>query len=221
MTNGTAEEKKKGGCGKFVLIGCAVLLVLGVAGAIGGYFVIRNALQGFVEAYTSTEPLEIAKVQMPEAQVQSLVARVDKFKEAVEAGEPTQPLTLTGPEINAILQNDPDFQGVGDKVYVTTEGSTIRGDISIPLDKFGNLGKGRYLNGSGEFSVSLVNGRPVVFLESLVVNDKQVPPDVMEQMGKENLAKDLANDPNFKPVLQKLKSIEIENGKLIITPKSP
>jgi hypothetical protein len=214
-------EKKGGGCGKFVLIGCAVLLVLGAAGAIGAYFVVKGALTKFVEAYTSTEPLEIPVVEMPEDEVQNLVARVDRFKQAVEDGQPTEPLALTGTEINAILQNDPDFEGVGDKVYVTVEGDTIRGEISIPLEDLTGFGEGRYVTGSGEFNVSLVGGQPVVFLKSLTVNDKTVPQEVMQEFSQENLAKEMANDPQFKPVLDKLKSIEIEEGKLVITPKSP
>jgi hypothetical protein len=220
MTNGAGEEKR-GGCGKFVLIGCGALLILGVAVAIGGYFAVKGALTQFVEAYTATEPLEIPLVQMPEDQVQSLVARVDEFRLAVETGESADPLALTGTEINAILQNHPDFEGVGDKVYVTMEGDTIKGEISIPLEELTGLGKGRYVNGSGEFSVSLVGDQPVVFLKSLTVNDKQVPQEFMDQMGNENLAKDAANDPDFQQVFEKLQSIKVENGKLVITPKSP
>jgi hypothetical protein len=210
------------------LIGCAVLLVLGAAGAIGGYFVIRGAytaLTEFVESNTATEPLEIPEVQMSEDQVQELVRRVDEFRQAVESGQAAAPLALTGPEINAVLQNHPDFGEVGDMVYVTVEGDTIRGDISIPLDEFGgflgSMVQGRYLNGSGEFSVTLVGDRPVVFLEALSVNDRPVPQEFMEQMGNENLAKDLATDPDFQEMFKKLESIEIENGKLVITPKSP
>ena len=100
------------------------------------------------------------------------------------------------------------------------EGDKIGGDISIPLEFLTGFYKGNYLNGSAEFTVTLANGRLMVFLESAVVNEKPLPEDFMKGFRGTNLAEELHNDPDVGPILEKIKSIEINDGRLIITPKT-
>lgn len=219
MSNGTGE--KKSGCGKYILIGCGSLFVVGIIAAIVIFFVVKGWYTGVMEDYTGTEPLDLPVVQMPDDQVQRVIEQVDSFKYAVQEGNPTEPLVLTGDEINAVIQHHPDFQGISDKVYVTLGEDKIDGQISIPLSGMVPMGEGRYLNGSASFSVTLASGRLMVFLESLEVGEKEVPAQLMSELGKKNLAEDAASNPDIGPVIEKLDSINIADGQLTIKARAP
>lgn len=218
MPNGTGE--KRSGCGRYILIGCGSLFVLGIIGAIVIFFVAKGWYTGVIEDYTETEPLDLPVVQMPDDQVQALIDRVDSFKYAVQEGNPTEPLVLTNDEVNAIIQHHPDFQEISDKVYVTLEDDKLHGQVSIPLTGM-PMAEGRYLNGSASFSAALASGRLMVFVESLDVAGKEVPAQLMRELGKKNLAEDVANDPDIGPVIEKLESIDIAEGQLTIKARTP
>ena len=221
MTGGEAPEEKKSRLGLYLGIGCLTVVVLmGVLGYFG-YKGVRGIISGFVEEYTDTQPRALPEVLVDEEEARTLVANLEAFKKAVRLGQPARPLILTGSDINVLIHSDPAWEALREKVYVSIEGDHVRGEVSIPLDQLGGFAKGRYLNGSAVFTIALLDGRLLVFVNSLEVKGEMLPESFMNQLRKENLAKDTNENKDMAGVIEKLESIAVENGRLIIVPKTP
>ena len=219
--NPSPEKKQGSGCAKYILFGCLTMIVLMVIGGLFAYWGIKGLVSSLVEDYTDSEPRELPQVVVSEEEAEAILARVDAFTKAVNAGEPTEPLILDGDDINELIHSHPAWSQLAGKVFVTIEDDRIQGEVSIPLDDVGKLVKGRYLNGSATFRIGLAAGHLFVFVESLEVNEKAVPDALMEQLRSENLAEDSNEDPDFQSVIDKIESITVKDGQLHIVPKSP
>jgi hypothetical protein len=201
------------GCVTAICLSLVFLVVVGLLAYTGYRYYTR-----MIEQYTSTSPMELPKVDLPPEQVEALNARVDAFKKALDTGKDAEPLVLTADEINVLIAKNPAFK---DRVHVEIPGDEIQGQISMPLGQIGLPGlAGRYLNGKASFHVLLTDGQLFVTLRSLEVNGKALPEDVLKSFRKQNLAADFANDPDNAKAIQKLESIEVKDGKLIIKPRA-
>src|SRR5262249_14644690 len=142
-----------------------------------------------VNQYTATAPQELPRVEMPAEERRTLRERVDAFKAAIEDGRSTEPLVLSSEDLNALIEENPDLKG---RVYVAIDQDKLKGQLSIPLDTFSTsaLPRGRYLNGEGEFKVALQEGVLIVTLDSLLVNGKSLPPELMNGLRNQNLARE-------------------------------
>lgn len=205
--NEQPAAKPRHGC---LYYGCLTLIVIAVLIVIGVFLALRG-LYKKVESYTAEAPTPMPAVKMPEDEREALRTRVAAFRKALEAQEPTEPLVLTSDDLNALIDDNPNFRG---HAHVDIVGDEIKGQISLPLEKFGF--KGRYLNGSGTFRVSLENGVLIVTLDSMEVKGQPVPESFMANMRKENLAKDAYKDPDHAAMLRKFQSVEVKDGKVII-----
>lgn len=207
------------GCLAMVAIGCLV----GVVGAIAAYHYGSAFLQKMVEEYTDAAPAEIPEVTLSDERMAELESRLSDFKGALDGNVEMDTLVLSAEEINALIQRYPEFQRFGRWVYVTIEGETVKGKISVPLDTLklpGWLGaKGRYLNGSGTFSVSVSGGTLYVFLESMTIKGKPAPEQFMAALRAQNLAEGPVEEPGVRAVLERIKDVVIENGRLKVTLK--
>jgi hypothetical protein len=76
--------------------------------------------------------------------------------------------------------------------------------------------KGRYLNGEADLKASFDNGILIVTLDSLEVNGKHLPDEIMNGLRQQNLAKDAYKDPKNAEMLRKVDSMTIKDGKIII-----
>jgi hypothetical protein len=202
--------RKERGC---FFYGCLFSLILAAAVAlllvIVFFFLYRFASQK-ISKYTDTVPMAIPAPDMPEEEVKALKERVDAFKKAVDEGEEST-LTLTGPELNALINSDDDMKG---RAAVDIEGEQLKGQVSIPFP-FPGLGQ-RYLNGKASLKASLVDGVLIVTLQELEVKGKPLPPEVMSQLRAENLAQEAYKDPDNAKILRKIKSLEIKDGRVTI-----
>lgn len=215
-----------GGGGKTCLIagcvGCGVVALLIVVLILVGGFAFKGLVEGLVEEYTETEPVALPEVALSEGAFEEVRGRVDAFVEGVEEGAATTPLVLTADEINALIQQHPDWEDLKGKVYITMEDDEIGGEVSFPLGELGwDMFQGRYFNGTATFRISLDRGFLGVFLTSMSLKGEPVPDEVMQGFRAQNLAQDQQNNPQLRPVLDALESIEVEDGKLILTPKKP
>lgn len=207
--------KKKLGCWFY---GCLTLFILAVVGAFVLFFGARHLIKSIANKYTDPAPIALPQVEFTESEQAALDGKIQSFKETIDTGKAAQPLILTDEEINALIARDPELSG---KVYVTIEGDEITGQVSIPLEALPLPGvKGRYLNGSATIKASLKNDRLFVTAESIKVQGKPLPEEFMSSFRQENLAKNAMNDPEIAEVMAKLERIEIEDGKVIFTPKS-
>jgi hypothetical protein len=187
-----------------------VLLVIGVM----IFLVLRYAWLK-VDEYSDTQPMTLPKVELNQDQLAALRDRVKAFEKSLDEGK-ADTLTLTSDELNALIIERTELGG---KLAVTIPDDTIRGQISLPLGNVPGLGV-RYLNGEADLKLSLENGVFIATLDNVTVKGKPIPKDMMEKIRKENLAKDAYKNRENAEKIRKLESIEVKNGKLIITSRA-
>jgi hypothetical protein len=195
-----------------LIAGIMSVLFLIAVGAI--LYVGYRAFNRFVDEYTATVPLELPTVEMPAEERQSVKDRFAAFRKAIDDGTPVEPLVLTSDDLNALIEDQPNLKG---RIFVRIEGDKLRGQVSIPLDSMKlPIVSGRYLNGEADLKASLSDGVLIVTLEDIEVNGKRLPPQLMDSIRKENLAKDAYKDAKSAEQVRKLESIEIKDGKITI-----
>ena len=211
-----AKPKARRGCLFYgCLSGLACLLIILVAFLMGLY-----QLKKMINFYTDSRPDALPSVQMSAGDLESLKQRIESFREAVRNGRPTPPLTLTSDELNAYIETDPNLARVKGKLYVTIDGDRLKGQVSAPLDDLGlKMFRGRYLNGTGIFAVSLEKGNLVVTPDVLIVKGKPLPAVYMDKIRSQNLAESLNSNPNASVGLNHLQEIRISEGRMVLVPK--
>lgn len=215
MTEPVPAKRRRGCLFYGCLGGTACLVIILVAFLLGLY-----QLKKMLNFYTDAQPMPVPTVQMSQAELDQLRQRIETFQDAVRTGRPTEPLSLSSDEINAYIQTDPNVMKANVKLYVTIEGNRVKSQVSLPLSDLGlRIFRGRYLNGSGIFDVSLQKGNLVVTPESLVVKGKPLPGVYMDKIRSQNLAESLNNNPRASVGLSHLQEIRISDGKLVLVPK--
>jgi hypothetical protein len=220
MANDATPPRKRG-C---FFYGCLTAIVLALVGALLVFFVYRFAktkLDALVTEYTDTTPVQLEKVTLPPEQLSALQQRTAAFADALQKQTVPVELILSAEDINALINSDPAYKEVKDKLFVMIEGDRITGKVSIPFtDNVGPLKlKGRYLNGTASLKVSLVNGHLNVVIDDLEVNGKQLPAPFLTEMRRHNFAQDVTNQPKAAEALEKFESIQVKDGKVILRNK--
>ena len=206
--------------GKCILVGCIVLVVLSIIIAVASYFGIKKGLNYVIQEYTETVPRELPEVSASATEIQNVSDRLDAFRKAFKADEPASPLVLSERDINILIDNYPDCKEMAGKVRVSILDKTIKGEVSVPLDKMGKFAQGRYLNGMAVFRVELIGGRLVVFADSLEIRGQVVPEAFMQGLRSQNLAEEANKKPEVSNLMRKLESIKVEEGRVFIIPKN-
>ncbi|WP_406699805.1 hypothetical protein V5E97_13210 [Singulisphaera sp. Ch08] len=210
-------QKPRHGCFYYGCITAVVLAILMVVGiSISGYLGYQAYLK-IVNQFTSPTPTPLPKVEMSKEDRETLSRRIAAFKRALDQGEETEPLVLSGDELNVMLADKPEL---ADRVYFVLEGDKLKGQVSLPLSELSLPGlKGRYLNGKAEFGASLQDGQLDIRADSIEVNGQPLSQQFMTRLRKVNLAKDSGNDPDNAKVLSQLESLQIKDGKVTIKAK--
>ncbi|MCS7468445.1 hypothetical protein NZK35_17470 [Stieleria sp. ICT_E10.1] len=215
-TSGSEPQVQSSGSGNGCLWGCLIAggLFIGsiLCAGFGGYWLISSQ----IAKYTSDTPVDLPTVEYSEEELAKLDARVETFREKLDAGEtPEEDLVLTADDINALISKNEDFKG---KVYVKIENNQVEGDVSIPLDKV-PMGKGRYFNGSATFDVSMDGGVLIVTVDQAELNGEPLPEEFMQAIRQENLAKDVYKDPENAKFMSRFEDIRVEDDKFILRVK--
>lgn len=203
------------------LIGCLIVFVIGVAGvAIVAWFSYQS-FQGAINDVTEPEPRELPALDVTEEERTAANEKFDRFQAAMESGGEEKEFSFTGEEINVMLRSNPDTSKFGDSVYVTIANGELRGEVSLNLGAIIPLGmfEGRYANGSATFNVYAQNDRLFVFVESFQMKGEDAPAELVQQIRTQNLAQDIANDPQMGPWIQKIDEINVVEDKLVVTLK--
>jgi hypothetical protein len=217
------SQPKKRGC---FFYGCLTVVILGLlAGAavgIGGYFLVKRVNQ-MVEEYTSTSPAEMPQVEMADADFEVLEQRVAAFGAALKEGQPSEALVLTADELNVLLNRSETMQVGKGRLHVVMTENEISGQISLPLDPIAKgplLSKlqGRYLNGTARLGVGMQNGRIVVRLLGVKVNDQLMPAEMVKAFETVNLMDQVYQDPQTAQTLSNIREVEVRDSTLVITP---
>jgi len=217
------------GSGGKVLAGCGIgCLVIGVLGIVGGILLFnfgKSKLADLATGYVSDEPVAIAEPVVSPIEAQAAVARFDRFRESIRHGQAGEPLALTGDEINALLFNHPDLQALAGRAAVRIEDEQLHATVSLGLDDFdvpfGFLEealRGKYFNGEASLSIDTEAGRPALYIEDLKVGGRSLPKPILDEMKNENLLKDALSDPDARELLDRIESVRIEGGRLVIVP---
>ncbi len=207
------------GCLFYGGIAALVLFVLIIAGAIVG---VRHAKK-MLSDFTDPAPRPLPSVQTSPAETAALRKRVDDFRDAVRAGREPAPLSLNADEINKLIATDDDLAPLKGHLWVSAiEGDHIKVQMSAPLEQLGlPIFRGRYLNSDGRFAISLRSGLLFLKAQEMFVRGKPIPENYMQVIRAQNLAKPLNENRRVSVALDRLKSIELKDGQLIIVPAPP
>jgi hypothetical protein len=211
-----SQQKRGRGCLFYVLIALAVSVVML---GFGAFFGLRYARK-LINELTDTQPATLPTVQLPEIQMFQLHDKVDTFKDAVRDGDLTPPLELSADELNALIETDPGFGALKNHLFVTITNSQLGAQISFRAEELG-LGRlrGRYVNATGVFHVMIETNELKITAESLSVRGKPIPRNIMREVAAENLADRFNRDPRAAAGIQKIESVEVKDGKLVVVPK--
>ncbi len=195
-----------------LLGGCLGIMLLGVIAVGGVGYGIWSFYTGQIAKYTSDQPVEIPTVEASEEQVKAIEKRFEDFRTQFDAGDAPQELVITAEEINTLISNDPDLKG---HVYVKIENGNIRADVSFPLGDLPGA-KGRYFNGSVTLHVEIEDGEVVANVVDAAANGQPVPEEVLGPFSRENLAKEMRNDPEMAETLARCESLEVKDDKIVL-----
>lgn len=213
------EEKSRDGCWKYGAIGCLVILFLMVIGGFIAYRVTMKFVAEVTEDYTSDYPMEMPVVNASRTEINSVLDRVEMFANDLDDDKNTPPLVLNSQDINILINNHPDWENLGNIANVTIEGDQVKGKISIPLGEFSNILEGKYLNGEAVFRVGMDEGIPYLVIDSVEVGGKELPGEFMSGLRTQNMWEESYKNPETHDVLEKLESIIVKDGNLILIPK--
>ena len=199
--------------------GCLSLVILLALFAAAAYWFLRQTSENLVESYTSQVPLDLARVETNPEETLSVIERLRDFITALERGEETGDFSLSADDINALLQNEELLSELKGMARVTIRDDLLRADISVPLGMFNERFEGRYLNGTGELAVEMKDDRLSVTIDRLEVGGRDLPREIMNEIRKNNLVAALYEEPSLEEFLRLIKSVKIEDGRLVIQPK--
>ena len=215
----TAPKSSGKGCLFWAGIILGVIFLCIVLAGIGGYCFVRS----LVNEYTDSKPSEFKITLLSDADSKALQQRLDSFDNALTNDTPVEPLVLTADELNSLIaKNNTDPDKV--RVHFSFNENRVQAQLSLAGDLFGfRMLHGRYLNGGGDFKVSLQNGKLFVGIQSLTVKGKPIPEKYMQNVRGQNFAQsymeEQTNNPDLDDAFNKIDEIKIENGKLYVIPK--
>lgn len=206
------ELPKKKGCFFYGCLSVIIVMLLACGGLFYGYWKIKRI---FTE-YTDTQPLSLPALSLSDEQVQDAKNKVvDFFAKAQDAQEAAR-LSLSADEVAALLQTSDalkDFHGSFSLAFVNGKAT---GSISIPLEKYASEFKGRFLNGDAVFNFSMKNAVPVLTVESILLNARELPESFLAEIKQENLLEDALADPEVQELLKHVTDARIQGDRLVV-----
>lgn len=191
--------------GLFVLAGVLVIAA----------FVYWNSL---IRTYTETQPKPLPQIDASVEAQDRLQAKWIAFQKALQTEARVPPLELTSDELNVFIAGIPQLK---DRIHVRVGPTQLESQFSIGFDQpqLGRL-RGRYLNGSATYAVSLQSGVLDLRVASVEANGKPIPRWIFKQLRKHNLMRDLQQNPEAVQLLQKVKSLKLREGAVILEPSA-
>jgi hypothetical protein len=199
------------------LLGCLVVLVVGVLGVGILAFTFYKTMEGALTAYTEEAPRELPALTLSEEQSNAAHEKIAQFEAALDSGTGPREFSFTGDELNVMLRSSEPGQFFGESIYVTVANSEVRGEVSFDLGTVLPFLDGRYANGSATFSVFTEGGILHVYADSFQVKGEAASEEFMQGMRGQNLALEFADDPEFRAWIEKIESIRVEGDHLIVT----
>lgn len=202
----------------YLAVAAAILLLSSLAAVLG----LGLYARGLIIANTDAAPAALPPIpEMTDAEYAALEKRVDGFREGLRSGGEIPDLTLRASDINALIaRKSTSTDRAGDMIRFAIAGDQLRADLSLPLDKAPlPLPRGRFLNASATFSVSMRDGVLIVTADGLSLKGKPIAPALLSRLRGENLARDAYRDPKNAEALRRIGSIEIKDDAVVIKPR--
>lgn len=221
-------EPRRRGCLFYGCVAAAVLAVLTMIGLALAAWVSYRTIVRYRDMYTSAAPAKLPELSTSKAERQRAVARVEAFRVAVEGGKASEPLVLSGDDLNALIRESPKLR---DRVFLSIIDDRIKAELSVPLFELQDfsLTRGRYLNGEAEVKVELEDGRLTLEILSMRAEGKELPSMICDLLTHSDFVVDADDEDHddteeerrFKRFLTRLESLEVEDGKIVVTPRPP
>jgi len=213
----TESQPKRRGC---LFYGCLTGIVC-VLAILGAFFLGLYKLKQMLNNYTDAQPIALPTVQMAAGQLEDLEQRVANFGATLETNGAAAPLVLTGDDLNALIAHTAPLQSFKGRAYLTVHGDRLEGQVSWPLAELGlPIFHGRYLNGTARFTLNLEHGRLQIVPEQILVKDRPIPSLYLKRIQQENLAANLPPDSAVTRIIDRLETIQIQDGKITIVPRN-
>ena len=199
--------------------GClSAIILLAVIGGAAYYFILQVS-DKLVDAYTSLEPRVFTRAEEERDETLSVIDRFRDFVIALERGEETESFSLSADDINALLEYEDLVREFHGMARVDIRDDRLLAEISVPLGLFNERFEGRYLNGTGELSVEMRDGRLDVNIDRLEVGGRDIPEEFMNEIRKNNLVENLLQNPSVERFMGLVKSVKVQDGRVVIEPK--
>jgi hypothetical protein len=221
-----ADDPKKPGRGCFFYGTITFALVL-VGVMLGLYFGARKAALAAVTKYTSTAPVVIPRVNLPQAEQERMARELAQKAQLAAAGQGTTEMALNEQELNVLLGQSPQVRGRGEQVYLQPEGDKLKAQMSLPLDQFdlwksfrSKIGAGdltnRYLNGTAFLSVGVTNGTLQLTITNLVANGETLPAEFTKRLKDQNFAQQVNENAQMQAALQNVQNVSVTNSQVVV-----
>jgi hypothetical protein len=198
--------------------GALVMLALIGIGLALPYFIDRA-----VERYTDAAPIDMQATPLTAEVREALDARVEEFRESIDAGEFTRPFMLTEEEINGVLAEEVDPRDGA--VQISLEPGLVRAFVSMPIKTELPLGPwsrdltGRYLNGVAAVELALAGDRLEFHIREFEVKGRKLPGYALEALEREVRRTGALDDDEMQDYVRRAGELRIERGRIVITPK--
>jgi hypothetical protein len=205
--------------------GCLALViavvVLGVVLIGGGLFVVNRGINMF----TATAPAQIQTRPATPAELQVAKAKLDSLRSAIRNRVETT-IEFTADDINALLQNEPEFREARNHARVVIANSIVSLDVSAPLDsaQWSRL-KARWFNGNIQFGFSYVDDNFNFDVRSAEANGYQFPrallsTEFMQSFNRsfnDSFRRESARRGDASDLWRHIRMATVQNDKLIVT----
>ena len=199
------------------LIGCLIVLVVGLLGVAIAGFTVYKSMQGALTTYTEETPRELPALTLSEEQSTAADEKIAQFEAALDSGTGPREFSFSGDELNVMLRSSEPGQFFGESVYVTVADGEVRGEVSFDIGTLIPFLAGRYANGSATFDIYTEDGVLHVYIDSFQVKGEAASEEFMSGMRVQNLALEMAEDPEFRAWIKKIEAIRVEGDQLIVT----
>jgi hypothetical protein len=207
--------------------GCLTVLILGflftavIVG--GGWYLYKKTFNNL----TSPAPSDVRLEAPAQAVIQKAESSHARLDEAIAKNQETT-VEFTGPELNALLARDSDFDFLRDKSRIDISNSTMTVTLSAPLDALPWPGlKGRWFNGTLRFTMAYAFGIFRMQLISAEANGHEFPSifvpsfnSSFNQSMNKGFQDELGRNERGTEFWNHIKSITLEGDKLVLTTKA-
>jgi hypothetical protein len=198
-----------------------VLVILGIVLIGGGLFVVNRGINMF----TGTVPAQIQTRPATPTELQLAKAKLDSLRSAIRNRAETT-IEFTADDINALLQNEPEFHEARNHARVAIANSIVSLDVSAPLHsaQWSRL-KRRWFNGNIQFGFSYVDDNFNFDVRSAEANGYQFPRalltgELMQSFNRsfnDSFRRESAKHGDASDLWRHIKMATVQNDKLIVT----